>query len=154
MYKILNLILVVSAALIITSCSSSDSGSSIPVTPPIGDISGGWSIFETNSSVTSECNGTDAYDVTITQTDNAISVTGATSVEVGATGTLSGSSLSLTGSRPFESGTLTYSSITATIPADCSSFEAKTVWSYSEPEGSCTGTGTISANRTSGGTTC
>ena len=155
MNKISKAVLVVIAMFIITSCSSSsDSGSSsAPVLAPIGDISGGWSINETFTSVTSECNGTEGYTVDITQNVSSITVTGAGG---GATGTLSGSSLSLTGSRTTNlgPGTATYSSITATIPSDCSSFNANTAWTYSEPGLSCSGTGTMDATRTSGGNTC
>lgn len=152
MNKISKAVLVVFAMFIITSCSS-DSDSSAPVLAPIGDISGGWSIFETFTSATSECNGTEGYTVDITQNVSSITVAGAGGV---ATGTLSASSLSLTGTRTTDlgPGVATYSSITATIPSDCSSFNANTVWTYSEPGFSCSGTGTIGAQRTSGGNTC
>ena len=151
MNKISKLVLVMSSALLITSCSS-DSSDPAPLVAPIGDISGGWSIFETAISSNSECNGTSAYDVTVTQNVNSITATGTAGGSV--SGTLSGSALSLSGTRPEDPGIVTYSSITATIPADCSSFTANTTWSYSETGFSCSGTSTMEATRTSGATTC
>jgi len=152
MNKLPSLVLAASVAMIIASCSSSDSGTTAPVEAPIGDISGGWSVFETAISSTSECNGTESYDVTITQNDSAITVTGQPGDIV--TGTLSGSALSLTGSRAEDPGVVTYNSIKATIPADCSSFTAQTTWTYNETGFTCNGTGTITATRNRGGTTC
>lgn len=154
MNKISNTVSMVLAILIMTSCSSDSSSPPAPVLAPIGDISGGWSIFETFISSNADCSDTEGYDVTITQNGSSITVTGAAGG--GATGTLSGSALSLTGSRQpaGEIGTVTYSSITATIPSDCSSFTAQTKWTYAEPGFSCSGDSTIQANRTSGGTTC
>ena len=151
MNKISKLVLVMSLALLITSCSS-DSSDPAPLVAPIGDISGGWSILETGVSSTSECNDTYAYDVTVTQNVNSITATGTAGGSV--SGTLSDSALSLSGTRPEDPGIVTYSSIKATIPADCSSFTADTTWSYSEPGFSCSGTSTMEATRTSGGTTC
>jgi hypothetical protein len=150
MNNISKLVLAVSAVFVISSCTSSDS--STPVAAPIGDVSGGWSIYETVSSSNSDCNGSEAYDIVVIQNGSSIQATGSGGGLV--TGTLSGDSLSLSGNRPFEAGTITYSSIRAAIPSDCSSFNAQTVWSYSEPGFTCSGTGTINAARTSGGTTC
>ena len=150
MNKLSALTLALSAAFVISSCTSSDSGT--PVAAPIGDVSGGWSIYETVSSSNSECNGSEAYDIVVIQDGSSIEASGTGGGLV--TGTLSGDSLSLSGNRPFEAGTITYSSIRATIPSDCSSFNAQTVWSYSETGFSCSGTGTINADRTSGGTNC
>ena len=152
MNKIVKVALAASSTLVLASCSS-DSGTSVPLEDPIGDISGGWSVLETFTSSNNECNGQSAYDINIAQNGNSITVTGAVAGDR-VTGTLSGDALSLTGSRTEDTGRVTYGSVKATVPADCSSLNADTTWTYSEPGFSCTGTSTMEANRTSGGTTC
>ena len=149
--KTLGLLIIPVTCYFMVACSS-DSAPAVPLETPIGDISGGWAVTEVVSSVTSECNGTDPYDIIITQTVNSISATGTAGGLV--TGTLSAGTLKLSGNRPYLDGTITYSSITGTVAADCSSMNLNTTWSYAETGFSCKGTGTISANRNSGGSSC
>ena len=133
---------------LITGCSSSDDAPAVPLETPIGDISGDWDVVETVTSA-QDCNGTEVYVITITQTVNSLSVTGTAGGLV--TGTVSDDALKLTGSRPFDIGTITYSSITGTVNATCSMMNLKTTWSYAEPGDSCNGTGTMEVIRLGGG---
>ncbi len=147
----LGLLVIPATCYFMVACSS-DSAPAVPLETPIGDISGGWSVVEVVTSATTECNDTDAYDITITQTVNSISATGTAGGLV--TGTISDDALKLSGSRPFDVGTITYSSISGTVAANCSSMNLNTTWTYTEPGFSCTGSGTMQANRTSGGSSC
>ena len=148
--KTLGLLVIPATCYFMVACSS-DSAPAVPLETPIGDISGDWSIYEVVTSATSECNLTDSYDITITQTVNSISATGTAGGLV--TGTVSDDALRLSGSRPFfDGGTITYSSITGTVNATCSMMNLNTTWSFAEPGGiSCTGTSTMEVTRIGGG---
>lgn len=132
----------------LVACSSDDS---VPLLPPIGDISGTWHITETASSSTPTCNNYLAYDLGVTQNTNAVTVTDDQGNVFN--GTLSGDTLTWTGSYPEGSGTTTITSMTATISSDCQNLTSKSTWSYVEPGFSCTGTSTASGYKTSGNTT-
>lgn len=147
----LGLLVIPATCYFMVACSS-DSATAVPLETPIGDISGGWSIFEVAISSNDECNGTSSYDATIVQSTNTINATSSDGGKI--SGTLSDATLKVSGTRPEDPGTVTYSSITGTVAADCSSMSLKTTWSYAEPGFTCSGTGTMEANRTSGGTTC
>ena len=149
--KTLGLLVIPATCYFMVACSS-DSAPAVPLETPIGDISGGWSIFEVAISSNTECSGTSGYDITIVQSDNTITATSADGGKV--SGSLSDDALKLSGTRPEGVGTVTYSSITGTVAADCSSMNLKTTWSYAETGFSCSGTGTMELNRTSGGTSC
>ena len=149
--KTLGLLVIPATCYFMVACSS-DSAPAVPLETPIGDISGGWSIFEVAISSNDQCNDTFSFDIAIVQSGNTITATGSDGGKV--SGSLSDAALKLSGSRPEGDGTVTYSSITGTVAADCSSMNLKTTWSYAEPGFSCSGTGTMDANRTSGGTSC
>ena len=138
-------------------CSSSDSTPPPPpLEDPIGDVSGTWSTLEVFTSSTSECNDTnsDTVDVAHDGVSNTLTITSQTS-SASLNGTISGNQVTWTGSVPYADGTLTYSPATITVAPDCSSFEGTTNWSYAETDGfSCTGTSTITGDRTGGGDTC
>jgi hypothetical protein len=136
-------------------CSSSDSTPAPPLEAPIGDVSGTWSTLEVFSSSISECNDTnaDTIDVTHDGVSNTLTMKSQTS-GASLNGTISNNVVTWTGSVPYADGTLTYSPATVTVAPDCSSFQGSANWSYSETGFSCTGTSTISGDRTGGGTTC
>ena len=150
-------ILLFSSAVILTGCSS-DSATAVapPVTletalPPIGDVSGSWSVTETSVSSNASCGGYKAYYLDLTQTGNSVVV----GSPVGTfNGIISANKITWTGSYPEQGGTTTASTV-ITVGADCSSFTSTATWSYTEAGwGTCTGTSTASGYRINGTGAC
>ena len=141
--------IILSSVIGLAGCSSSDS--SAPPATPIGDISGVWAISETTTSQTVGCSGFDSYDLTFAQNINAVTITDEDSSVFN--GTLSGNTLTWSGSFPEPPGTVS-TNVTLTIDASCSALSGSFTFTYSETGFSCSGTATITGNRTSGGTSC
>lgn len=140
--------LLLSGAIALFGCSSDDAA---PPAPPIGDISGVWAIEDTSVSQTAGCSDFSTYDLVVAQSGNAVTVTDA-ALNV-FTGTLNGNTLTWSGTYPEPPGTVS-NNVTITIGATCTTLTGTSTWSYTEPGFSCSGTGTATGTRTSGGTSC
>jgi len=150
-----------------------DGGSTAAAPPagaaaPIGDVSGVWSIIE--SDVTADqpqCtpaggNALANYALTVAQatpTTNAITVTDAVNPDTSTdfAGTITGNKVSWSGPFAERGGTTTFNSMDLTVGADCNTVSGTTTWTYVQDPAvatfSCTGTTTLSGTK-DGGATC
>lgn len=143
MNKIINLIFALSAAVVITSCSS-DSGGAAPAAP-IGDITGSWSVNE-ESDATNCGEGIQVKNYTLNVTSQSGSAITYTSNGNTFNGTLAGNKLTSSGSYPEDGGTLT-GNTTLTIGSTCSDFNGTASWSWTDGIESCAGTSTLTGTR-------
>lgn len=131
---------------LVPACSSGGGGSA--PTPgggtPAFDLSGTWSITENIVAATGGCpTGVQpSYDVVVTQTGSALSVTAPSGTFAG---TMSGAQLSWTGSYPEDGGTTTILSMNLT--ATDSTLSGSSEWRWSDGSMICTGTTQVSGTR-------
>ncbi len=115
----------------------------------IGDMSGTWRVKGTESSATSDCDGTNINVIaTVVQSGNNLTVTGDDGSSL--FGTISGNTISLSGTYPEDGGTTVVNSLTATITDDCNQFSGSDSWSWTNGVFSCSGTSTFNSMRLTG----
>ena len=172
-FRPLSWLIAVLLAAVVAGCGGGGGGSAAPAAPaaaaaPIGDVSGTWSITESDMTADQpQCtpaggNPLANYPLTVAQatpTTNAITVTDAanSSPATDFSGTIKGSALTWSGSFPERGGTTTYNSVNLTVGADCTTLSGTTNWTYVQDPAaatfSCTGTTTLSGTK-NGGATC
>ena len=143
-----HLILLITIALI-TACGGGGGGGSDPAPvstpPPVStpDVAGTWAITE---NLTGNCPDSDVntWTATVTQNGTSITVSGGGASR---SGTLNGNVLTWSGSYSEDGGTTTVSSLTLTFSGDTVTGNA--TWSWTDGSSSCSGTSSISGQRTS-----
>ena len=161
-FRPLSWLIAVSLAAVVAGCGGGG-GDAAPAAPaatpaPIGNIAGVWTITETGiTSPAPECmppgNALATYPVTITQTGNALTVSGErtnTATPTTFQGTIKGNAASWSGSFPERGGITTINSLTATVASDCNGFSGTSNWSYVGDAPStftCTGTTQFTGTR-------
>jgi len=132
-------------AIILTACGGGGGGGGgTTLSPPIGDISGDWSVTETITSTDCPSAANDAYTLSVSQNVNTVNVyDGVNSFQ----GVLDGNILRWSGSYYESGGYNTINTMALTVASDCNSLGGDVSWSWSDGTYSCSGTTAVSANR-------
>jgi len=133
-------------AFILSACGGGGGGggSSDTLAPPIGDISGDWSVTETITSTDCPSAANDYYTLSVSQSGNTVNVyDGANTFQ----GVLDGNILRWSGSYYESGGYNTINSMALTVASDCNSLSGNVGWTWSDGSFSCSGTTAVSASR-------
>ena len=147
--KRITALVVLSCLALLSGCgggSGSGSGSGDP-DPPVANVAGDWRITETLGGNDCGESGTRAYLITVTTNGNSVTVR----TDVGTfTGTIDGDRLEWSGSYPEDGGSTTITDMDLTVSRDGNAFSGTTSWRWSDGSFNCSGTTSVSGERTSG----